>query len=73
MKGEGCDEELIKQVKCEEVFTPCTQMRLTATTKKVPSTSFLDEQSRSDIQSLFSIYPESDFTIGTCSLHMDFC
>ncbi|ORE13462.1 hypothetical protein BCV71DRAFT_278073 [Rhizopus microsporus] len=56
MTAKGFTEEAIKEASRKEISNPCTQRKLDVASKKVLNAEVLDEESRSDIRALLSMY-----------------
>ena len=58
MTAKGSTEEAIKEASRKEISNPCIQVKLDVASKNVPDAEVLDEESRSDISALLSMYPD---------------
>ncbi|KAG1257745.1 hypothetical protein G6F68_009152 [Rhizopus microsporus] len=68
MTAKGSTEEAIKEVSRKEISNPCIQVKLDVASKNVLNAEVLDEESRSDIRALLSVYPD-DYKFQRKALH----
>ncbi|KAG2210265.1 hypothetical protein INT47_003250 [Mucor saturninus] len=70
MKENGSDEKAIKSAIQSKIYGPCNQISRAVARKEIPAVSILDDQSRKELNSVFSCYPK-DYTFQKDSIYYD--
>ena len=70
MKENGSDEKAIKSAIRSKIYGPCNQISRAVARKEIPADSILDDQSRKELNSIFSCYPK-DYTFQKDSIYYD--